>query len=72
MSQNGQLIVFEGVDGAGKSSISSVFVDAMQQRGKKVAAFSFPGKEPNSLGTLVYRLHHNPEDQIPATGYCVG
>jgi dTMP kinase len=62
MSTSGRLIVFEGADGAGKSSISSYFLAAVRGRGVAVELLSFPGKQPNTLGELVYRLHHKPEE----------
>jgi thymidylate kinase len=54
-----QLIVFEGVDAAGKSTVCDAYVKSLVKRDVTATLFSFPGKEPNTLGELVYRLHHN-------------
>lgn len=61
-SSSGHLVVFEGADGTGKSSLSSAFVTAVRQLGRDAEQHSFPGKVPHTLGELVYRLHHNPKD----------
>lgn len=59
MNPKGQLFVFEGVDAAGKSSISTRFVDWLRGQGKTVEPLSFPGKSPGTIGDLVYRIHEN-------------
>jgi thymidylate kinase len=56
----GSLIVFEGPDGAGKSSIASRFTEYLNQSGSPARLFSFPGKAEGTLGWHVYQLHHNP------------
>jgi thymidylate kinase len=72
MSKAGQLIVFEGADGVGKSSISSGVSDMLRKRGNPVELLSFPGKIPHTLGELVYRLHHAPNalgiDSVTSVG----
>jgi dTMP kinase len=57
---NGRFIVFEGVDGAGKSSICNDFAIALRERGLATDLLGFPGNEVGTLGHLVYRLHHDP------------
>lgn len=56
---NGKLIVFEGIDGVGKSEFSKQLQIKLQNLGERAVLYSFPGKEPHTLGALVYKLHHN-------------
>lgn len=60
MSQSGQLFVFEGPDGVGKSELSGRFADLLDQRGIPNLHLSFPGKEEGALGKLIDDLHHAP------------
>jgi thymidylate kinase len=62
MPQRGLLFVFEGVDGAGKSRLAMDCIKPLQDRGIEPHPLSFPGKSPNTLGNLVYRIHHRPQD----------
>lgn len=62
MSQTGQLFVFEGPDGVGKSELSGRFADLLDQRGIPNLHLSFPGKEKGSIGKLIYDVHHAPAD----------
>src|SRR5260370_12408418 len=62
MAQSGRLFIFEGADGAGKTSVSAEFVQSLQKQSWSARTVAFPGKTPNTLGALVYRLHHNPAD----------
>jgi thymidylate kinase len=55
-----QLIIFEGVDAAGKSTVCGQFLSALKGRNLPARFLSFPGKTPRTLGHLVYRLHHDP------------
>ncbi len=59
---NGKLFVFEGPDAAGKSTVSSLFLDTLLAAGAKATKLSFPGKTPGRIGELVYRVHHHPEE----------
>ena len=54
----GRLIVFEGPDGIGKSTILKHIAARLEHCGRLVRRESFPGNEPGSLGALVYKLHH--------------
>jgi len=60
--QHGRLFVFEGSDGVGKSTISEKVAEYLKEKGFDVLLLSFPGKEPNSLGDLVYKVHHREFD----------
>lgn len=56
----GDLIVLEGPDEVGKSTVSQALVEELSTRGGRVEYLSFPGREPGTPGDLVYRLHHEP------------
>lgn len=56
----GDLIVFEGPDGAGKSTLASNFTEYLASSGKKTRMLSFPGREEGTLGWHIYQLHHDP------------
>jgi thymidylate kinase len=48
----GQLIVFEGPDGIGKSTVLKEIAAQMEQGGRAVRRESFPGNGSGSLGRL--------------------
>lgn len=64
----GKLVVFEGPDGIGKSQMSSDITAWLNQVGIPTQKLSFPGNAENTLGRLVYEIHHKHRDlfQIPA------
>jgi dTMP kinase len=47
----GKLIVFEGLDRAGKSTQCQMLVEALQQNGAKVRHMRFPGKHRQQVET---------------------
>jgi Thymidylate kinase len=55
----GKLIAFEGIDHVGKTTLVDLIYQKLVLEGLKCVTFSFPGKEPRSLGALVYDIHHN-------------
>lgn len=55
----GKLIVFEGPDGIGKTTLANRLVSELKTLGYICTYFSFPGREPGTLGNHVYELHHN-------------
>ena len=57
----GKLIIFEGPDGVGKSTISRKVYKRLLDAGAKCELLTFPGREEGTLGHLVYRIHHHPE-----------
>lgn len=60
MRQVGNLFVFEGPDGVGKTELSEQFTLLLNRKGIRAQRLSFPGKEDATLGKLVYDLHHDP------------
>jgi thymidylate kinase len=59
-AKQGKLIVFEGPDGVGKTTISREIAKYLNEHGEKCELMTFPGKEPGTIGNLVYDIHHNP------------
>lgn len=55
---SGRLIIFEGIDHVGKSTLISQVKNVYLCTGKKVRDFQFPGKEEGTLGKLIYDIHH--------------
>jgi thymidylate kinase len=56
----GKLIVFEGPDGVGKSTLIQNLRVLLEQDHLANEILSFPGDRPGSIGKLVYDLHHDP------------
>lgn len=57
---HGRLIVFEGSDGVGKTTLAKALAEELTRRRTRCDYFSFPGRDPGTLGRLVYEVHHNP------------
>ena len=55
----GMLIVFEGPDGVGKSTLAGRLTGRLRENGVPCKHVTFPGRQPGSLGRLVYDLHHD-------------
>ena len=62
MTTPGRLIVFEGPDEVGKTTLVDAAVVALRAQGEEVLSLAFPGHEAGTLGAHVYRLHHAPGD----------
>lgn len=56
--QFGRLLVFEGADGVGKTTLAHELVRKLNAIGVPSLYVSFPGREQGGLGKLVYDLHH--------------
>lgn len=61
---SGRLIVFEGPDGVGKSRLATEIGNHLESRGIETLQVSFPGNNDNTLGRLIYNLHHFHEEQF--------
>ena len=61
MNNKGNLFVFEGPDGNGKTTIVNSVYNLLVDKTILVSKFSFPGKLENTLGKIVYDLHHEPQ-----------
>lgn len=59
--QNAALFVFEGADGAGKTTLVSALKECLDQHGVECRSFAFPGRQEGSLGNHVYDIHHAPQ-----------
>lgn len=55
----GRIYVFEGIDNVGKSTLINQVSKELKKRDLDISAYSFPGKEENTLGNLVYNIHHH-------------
>lgn len=56
----GKLIVLEGPDGVGKTTLAAELGNRLEAAGERTRVLSFPGREPGTLGAHVYALHHAP------------
>lgn len=54
------LIVFEGPDGVGKSTLVKLLAEHLNTKKIPNQILSFPGDRPGTLGNLVYEIHHSP------------
>ncbi len=59
MTSCGKLIVFEGPDGVGKSTLSQAVVSYLTDRNIKCHYLAFPGRNVGTLGWHVYNIHHD-------------
>jgi dTMP kinase len=58
--ETGKLIVFEGPDGVGKTTLIKDAADFLAGQNRPFISLSFPGKTRGTLGELVDRIHHAP------------
>ncbi len=58
MRYPGRLIVFEGADGVGKTTIAGRLRSYLESHRIRCELVAFPGKTEGTLGGLVYTLHH--------------
>lgn len=55
----GRLIVFEGPDGVGKTTVAEAVARLLREGDESVEYLSFPGRETGTVGELVYKIHHD-------------
>jgi len=63
LTGQGRLIVMEGADGSGKTTLAHALVEHLQAAGLHAMYFSFPGRESGTLGAEVYDLHHRGRER---------
>ena len=59
MKKAGKLIVLEGPDGVGKTTIALALKTYFRSQNVPVEYMAFSGKKQGTLGNLVYDIHHN-------------
>lgn len=62
MKKGGKLIIFEGPDGVGKTTLIQNTSDFLSESNIPFLSLSFPGKTPGTLGNLIDRVHHSPSE----------
>jgi dTMP kinase len=61
MNAMGTLIIFEGPDGVGKTTLAKALHEHYSFQGVKCKYMAFPGNEIGTLGYLVYDIHHHAD-----------
>ena len=61
MPDPGKLVVFEGPDGVGKSTLVRYAEDFLTESDVQFESLSFPGKTFGTLGWIVDQIHHNKQ-----------
>ena len=56
----GKLIVVEGPDGVGKSTLARCPVGRLMRCRIRSEYATFPGKRPGTIGQVIYEIHHDP------------
>lgn len=62
IDSGGRLIVFEGPDGVGKTTLAGRLLLSLERDGIKCQAASFPGRDAGTLASHIYDLYHRPKD----------
>lgn len=62
MKDLGKLLIFEGPNSVGKTSLSRRLAEHYITQGEDCLLLSFPGHIDGTIGSLIYRLHHQPSD----------
>lgn len=63
-----RFVIFEGVDGVGKTTLATALARYVAQLAPQVVVYAdaFPGAIPGTLGEWVYRFHHGQITDAPA------
>jgi thymidylate kinase len=56
----GKLIVFEGADEVGKTTLATLLAESLRSKGVPCESIGFPGNKIGTLGQHVNELHHEP------------
>jgi thymidylate kinase len=62
MKDLGKLLIFEGPNSVGKTSLSRRLAEHYTAKGDDCLLLAFPGHVDGTIGSLIYRLHHCPSD----------
>ncbi len=54
----GNLVIFEGIDHVGKSTIANLVFQKLKGMGVDCVLYQYPGKTEGTLGKIVYDIHH--------------
>ena len=65
----GRLVVFEGVDAVGKTSLCNDLCQSLEEMHLPHQRVHFPGKDSGTLGELIYQIHHRQFD-MPSVDPC--
>ncbi len=60
---SGRLIVFEGPDGSGKTTLVAALAAALRGYGVHCERTAFPGCDDKTLGKLVHEIHHQTDNR---------
>lgn len=66
-SNRGRLIIFEGVDAVGKTTLSEELCSYLLSKKISVRLCQSPGSKKGTLGELVYRIHHLHDSEFSVT-----
>jgi len=58
--KHGRLLIVEGPDGVGKTTIASALTHRLNRLNQPCEVLAFPGNNAGTLGKLVYGIHHDP------------
>src|SRR5947209_19821151 len=63
-----RFVVFEGVDGSGKTALYNALAHYYKTVAPDILLYTdcFPGSHPGTLGKWVYRLHHHQAIAAPS------
>lgn len=59
MNKRGKIYVIEGIDSSGKTTLCNKLKEKLAEVKINIEVFHFPGKDMNTLGKIVYQIHHN-------------
>lgn len=60
MRSDGHLIVIEGANEVGKTTLARCLAESFLEKGLSCRVVAFPGNDAGTLGNLVKRVHENP------------